>query len=177
MDTEINRPLKVSYIVLQTGYNNRALADEACCNIILEAMLNLCDAKRMPASGEYVLGDKDGSSHIIPPVISDDGKISMRLLFTYHSGYTWLDEGRTFYMNGNAVSQALIDRLPSVHGAFVFELSDDFPMLRPFEILTGFIRELTEMKFCAFFDLANLNDVTYDDLTGSLVFDFDTESG
>jgi hypothetical protein len=126
---------------------------------------------------------KNGSVYIIPECEV------FRLLYTVHSGYTWLDVDANkgvlnpIYPNAadnstdnykavrNTICQVLDDT-----GCFVFETLS--PISIPFRsILFDFVQPLTEMKFCGFFSTNCLYTVTYHNDIKAIVFEFDTESG
>lgn len=138
-----------------------------------------------------ILFYKKVSIYILPP----SGTI--RLLYTNHSGYTWIDETDNdddphIYYNQNnntyvkKIRSKLNNRLANTKhidhmdsdidsGCFVFEISED--TFLHFRDLLYFSNELTEMNFCGCFDLGTLYEVKYFRSKKAVVIMFDTESG
>lgn len=177
-----NQKLDVKYILVCTGYNNRALSKLDCIKVMREYMSHLsdCQLEELETSftdedDEYIkTPQKSGEVYIVPP----ESKI--RLLYTHHSGYTWInsDQENPVYYNDNDKEyvnnvQNLLGDLSS--GAFVFELSEQENL--NFKDLLNFSNELTEMKFCGFFGPSNLYAVQYYQDKKAIVFKYDTESG
>jgi hypothetical protein len=176
-----NDTLDVQFILVNTSYNNRLLADKDMCQQLVSQM------------GDFQCEDEDedddeetqdteirlptgSSTYIIP---NND---NLQLLYTVHSGYTWIDEAQAqlkVYLNANEdisiVRKQLSDHNLSDVGCFVFKLRS----LRKvkFASMLDFVSRLTEIKFCAFFHLGTLYSVEYSPDLKAIKFSFDTESG
>jgi hypothetical protein len=188
-----NEELNVKYILVKTDYNNRALTDKKCCRIISATMGDFEDYvddgndNYFPDSDKFRKIVENKSIYYIP----SPGKI--RLLYTVHSGYTWIDEeelneeegGIKVYPNRSLgdeeddytiVRQLFKDNDVNDEGCFVFELIE--PTLLMFrDIMFNFIMPLTKMEFCGHFYIETLSDVEYNENCQAITFRFDTESG
>lgn len=177
-----NDELEIRYIIIHTGYNNRALSDIKCVNIMREQMnrLSECQLENLETSftnenDEYIKTSlKSGDVYIVPP------ERNIRLLYTHHLGYTWIDQDQDepIYYNNNNTSyvnkvKTSLDELSCA--SFVFELSENTQLI--FKDMLNFSNELTEMKFCGFFCPSTLYDVQYYKKKKAIVFKYDTESG
>jgi hypothetical protein len=177
-----NEDLDITYIIVRTGYNNRALSDLKCVSVMRDKMnyLSECQLEEIETSfidedGEYIANpEKSGEVYIVPP------ERTIRLLYTQHSGYTWIDNDLKdpIYYNGN--DKEHVDNVRNIlgvlaNGSFVFELSENANI--DFRYILNFSNELTEMKFCGFFHPSTLYDVQYYQEKKAIVFKYDTESG
>lgn len=175
-----NDKLDIKYILIRTGYNNRALSKLECVKVMREYMnrLDECQLEELETNfinDEYVVNPlKSGEIYIVPP------ESGIRLLYTHHSGYTWIDtnQNNPIYYNDN--DQEYVNNVQNVlgelsNGSFVFELSEMANL--DFRDILNFSNELTEMKFCGFFHPSTLYEVQYYQDKQTIVFKYDTESG
>ena len=187
-DPTFSEDLQIKYIVINTGYNNRALANTKCCNLIYDAM-GAFDELELDTNADVDFYEENEDADIIKDDNSSVYTIkhcrNIRLLYTIHSGYTWIDidiDDNPMYTNGNDVTY--INNVRDIFkqngiddvGCFVFELPRIINVIFS-RILLQFVGDLTEAKFCGFFSLNTITDVKYYEDTNTIVFDFDTESG
>jgi len=183
-----NDVLDVKHIVVSTHYNNRALSKKECVDAMRSAMslasetyledleekfIDDDDADNIPTSRKY------GNVYVIPP------EPHIRLLYTLHNGYTWIDKdianGKPLYYNENDIEY--VDNRREIlkndgindSGCFVFELSENTNV--DFRQLLELVTDLTNMKFCGFFCMSGLYNVMYHPNSKTIFFEFDTESG
>ena len=184
-----NDTLSLKYIVVQSSYNNRVLSSREYAGILHDSISELSelidDSTGYEEDGfdtydedkEEEIEYKDGEINIIPVFKH------ARLLFTQHSGYTWIDADSAknkIYPNGNdedtiQTCLTILDK-DYVEGSFVFELCKRYDIDFK-DILHKFLRDLTQAEYCAHFDLENLEDAMYDAENGVLYLTFDTSSG
>jgi hypothetical protein len=186
--------LDVKYILVNTNYNNRALADPTTCDVMFDAMgtfAELCVDEKFPLGIKGFCDrnvpqpkiKKHESVYIIPPCEY------FRLLYTVQSGYTWIDveedDNRAMkdiiYPNvpksdNYKIVREKFSKILDDSGCFVFEFISAVQI--PFRtILFDFIKPLTKMKFCGTFCMQCLYKITYHEDIKAIIFSFDTESG
>ena len=179
----LNETINVKYIVIQSFYNNRLLSKSEYANILYRCIGDLnyniednCESNEGFQSGNIDIKFENDEINIIPDYNC------ARLLFTKHIGYTWIDEddaqGKIYSNNHSDIEiKNCLDILDNsfVDGSFVIELYKRIDIEFKY-ILTEFIRDLTEAKYCGFFDMSNM-DAMYDHDKGVIYLTFDTESG
>ena len=166
----------IQYILVNTGYNDRVLKSENDCAQLLESMVGFVEGNinNDNYSEDNDLQDnivKKGDIHIIPPCSG------MEYLYTRHSGYTTTGMDGTIYKNSDKITEEEIQQLGlDDSGCFVFKF-DKIAKVGHLTLLTRFIKQLTDMDFCAGFKLDCLDDILYDADKKAITFVFDTESG
>jgi hypothetical protein len=181
-----NDSLDIKHIVVRTGYNNRALSKKECVDAMRSAMNNFeiyideVEEQFVEDGEEYIsTSQKYGEVYIVHP------EEHIRLLYTNHSGYTWIDQDITgsnpSYYNENDITyvnstrELLKNDGVNDSGCFIFELSENANT--SFCYLLEFANNLTNMKFCGFFCMSCLHSVMYHPNSKTIFFNFDTESG
>ena len=176
-----NQELNIKYIIIQTGYNNRAISNEECANIIKSSMElfnkiyleDECNKIFQDYNYENYIYKKD-KIYIIP------SEQHIRLLYTKHSGYTWIDADKEYPIYTNGHTKKYVSNLTKKfnnidNGSFVFELSEIFNFV--FNDILQFANNLTKMNFCNCYDSSTLYDVRYYNDFNAIVFEYDCESG
>jgi hypothetical protein len=177
-----NEAICIKYIVINSSYNNRLLSNKKYASILHSCIVDLSEHIEdicEPGEGFQRSDDVEFKDDVINIIPDYD---FARLLFTKHSGYTWIEADEAqgkIYANEHSDTEIkdcleiLDDRY--VSGSFVIELSDHFDIDFRY-ILSRFIRDLTKAKYCGFFDMSQI-EAMYDSEKGVLYLVFDTESG
>lgn len=185
-DAYYTRPVEVKYIIVQSSYNNRMVAEEEYASDLFIAMNQFQHmALHKDSEEEPSTFAKQGEICIIPPTAS-----GFRLLFFKHSGYTWIDaetaQEKIYYNNNDPeVVQETIRKLSDLEmegkkylqGSFVFEIPSDAEPISPHTINIYFLDYLTKIEYCAWFNSWGLCFVKYEPDTKSMIFVYDTSSG
>jgi len=173
--------LPVKYILVETCYNNRALASEKSGYI--KEFLEILDGTIDVTDGAECFPDNSTGISEHPEVKIIKNEPHSRLLYTCHRGYTWIDDDKDYpvYANGHSIEEIgnvrkhLTDNGIDDRGCFVFEVNGG-NSVTPLKI-QNVIFHLTEMNFCGFFCPNTLCDVKYYPSVNAIVYTFDTESG
>lgn len=183
-DPSFTQDLNLKYILVKTNYNNRALAKKECVDLMFDAMKNLDSYLSNMNIIEIPMPDDDSlpseiekihSTYVIPSTKN------VKLLYSVHSGYTWIDaedSNNKLYKNCGDVDeirQQLKDSGINDSGCFVFQISESTLNFKI--VLLKFLICLTKIHFCGHFDVDSIYRIKYYNDVKTLVCNFDTESG
>lgn len=202
-----NAIIDIKYVMINSSYNNRALANKKHCIIILNAMNHFSSIQfGEPYKDNSDKIEKMDKIHYIP---SSD---HIRLLYMSHMGYSWIDEKtcqgkiyRNFIVPDDKLNIEYVDKVrqelrtssfvksDSEHKIFsdkpkfTYDIKfdsgcfvfelDSETKIKYGDLLKNFVSELTKMRYCGFFNMDSLYSTEYCEKTKTILLKFDTESG
>src|SRR5260221_12051597 len=88
-----NDDLEVKYILVNSGYNNRALVSKECVKIMEQHIGYFSEMQEIENTFESI---NDNVKELNCKINIVKGTDSFRLLYTHNVGYTWIDKDNKY---------------------------------------------------------------------------------